>query len=118
MGILGADVGVRLDGAHSGDAAATALTAAQFEALSPEAQRQCVADMKVLARVEPHHKQSLVEALQAQHEVRPHTCTLCLYAAAPPLYLKPTYCTGALRTLQAFWGSADVFRLVRGLLWW
>jgi magnesium-transporting ATPase (P-type) len=46
-----------------------ALTAAEFDALSPDARRQCAAEVHVLARVEPHHKQTLVEALQAQHEV-------------------------------------------------
>ena len=46
------------------------LTAAQFDAMPPSVQLECVRDLKVFARVEPHHKQSLVEALQAQHEVR------------------------------------------------
>ena len=42
------------------------LTGLEFDALSPVEQANAVAQMAVFARVEPSHKQRLVELLKAQ----------------------------------------------------
>jgi magnesium-transporting ATPase (P-type) len=72
VGILGADVAVRTVAAAPGESLKRwhSLTATEFDRLSTEEKVHAVEDLCVLARVEPQHKQSLVELLQANSEVR------------------------------------------------
>lgn len=56
----------------SGDvAAAESMAATDFLALTDQEQRVAAMRLRVLARVEPLHKQKLVELLQEAGEVRP-----------------------------------------------
>jgi magnesium-transporting ATPase (P-type) len=72
VGIAGADVNVSAALGMGNGTHAASMTAAEFDALPADAQRDAAAELRVLARVEPHHKSELVGALQAQHEVRAH----------------------------------------------
>lgn len=77
VGIVGVDVAIPsadLGGSDvGGRSLRQSMTATEFDALDKEGQLQAVKDLRVLARVEPHHKQRLVELLQAEDEV-PHPC--------------------------------------------
>ena len=79
MGILSNDVTIAglsdgFPGSHGSSLAAAQLgnsmSAAQFGKLAAAEQRECVQSLQVLARVEPAHKQRLVETLQSLGEVR------------------------------------------------
>jgi hypothetical protein len=70
VGILGNHITLASMRGMAASSNSLSLTAAQFDSLSPERQMDAVLELRVLARVEPHHKQRLIELLQEHREVR------------------------------------------------
>jgi magnesium-transporting ATPase (P-type) len=67
--------------ASSGGLRMHSLSAAEFEKMLPQEKREAASHVRVLARVEPVHKQQLVELLQEDGEV----CTGTRILSATPL---------------------------------
>lgn len=53
------------------------MAAAEFEKLGWDERREAAAHLRVLARVEPSHKQQLVELLQEDGQVHPGDLAMC-----------------------------------------
>lgn len=87
--------------------AAECMTAADFLHLSDQEQRVAALRLRVLARVEPLHKQKLVELLQEAGEVRHQPLPIFLHTPVDRT-AAPCGCTGAVASCRGFAAWMDV----------